>query len=304
MFRNYLKVGIRNIFKYKVFSFINVFGLAVAMSVGMLIILMLADQRSYDQFHTKKDRIYRVLSQEKESAVPSAKSPFPLSAALPEYAAVEEATHLVPGVGGDAIYGTKSVEMRGFFADPSFFNVFDFDLAAGDKSRALNQPNTMVITHELAESLFGSDDAVGKRVEFTDRGLRLLKFDFASDPGSSSVDWGSFTIKGVIDPTRYKPHIKFDMLVSAASLPALYQQEKVTDFTNDWRQYSQCYTYVLLKPGSSEPDLTASLSDLVAHQYADIEDQAGLTLLPQSLNAIAVGQFVGNPLSLFYGTVG
>ena len=298
MFRNYFKVGLRNILKYKVFSFINVFGLAVAMSVGMLIILMLADQRSYDQFHAKKDRIYRVLSHEKGSAVPNATSPFPLAAALPAYAVVEEATHLVPGVGGDATYGEKSVEMRGFFADSSFFRVFSFDLVAGDKSRALDQPNTMVITRELAESLFGDEEAVGQRVEFADRGLRLLKFDFMSDPGTNSVDWGSFTITGVIDPAQYKSHIKFDMLVSTASLPALYQEEKVTDFTGNWRRYSQCYTYVLLKPDSSEPDLTASLDDLVAHQYADYEELAGLTLVPQSLNAIAVGRFAGNPLSL------
>ena len=298
MFRNYLKVGLRNILKYKVFSFINVFGLAVAMSVGMLIILMLADQRSYDQFHAKKDRIYRVLSHEKGSAVPNATSPFPLAAALPEYAAVEEATHLIPKAGGDATYGEKSVEMRGFFADSSFFRVFSFDLIAGDKHRALNQPNAMVITRERAEALFGDGEAVGQRVEFADRGLRRLKFDFVSDPGTSPVDWGSFTITGVIDPGQYKSHIKFDMLVSAASLPALYHQEKVTDYTGDWHQYAQCYTYALLKPESSELDLATSLDDLVAHQYADVEELAGLKLVPQSLDVIGVGHFVGNPLSL------
>ena len=298
MFRNYLKVGLRNIFKYKVFSFINVFGLAVAMSVGMLIILMLADQQSYDQFHAKKDRIYRVLSHEKGSAVPNATSPFPLAAALPEYAAVEEATHLIPKAGGDATYGEKSVEMRGFFADSSFFRVFSFDLIAGDKRRALNQPNAMVITRERAEALFGDQEAVGRRVEFTNRGLRLLKFDFVSDPGTSPADWGSFTVTGVIDPGQYKSHIKFDMLVSAASLPALYRQEKVTDYTGDWHQYAQCYTYVLLKPESSELDLATSLDDLVAHQYADAEELAGLKLVPQSLDVIGVGHFVGNPLSL------
>ena len=298
MFRNYLKIGLRNILKYKVFSFINVFGLAVAMSVGMLIILMLADQRGYDRFHTKKDRIYRVLSHEKGSAVPNATSPFPLAATLPDYAAVEEATHLVPGAGGDAIYGDKSVEMCGFLADSSFFRVFGFDLVAGDKHRALTQPNTMVITRERAESLFGDQEAVGQRVEFTNRGLRLLKFDFASDPGASPVAWGSFAITGVIDPTEYKSHIKFDMLISAASLPALYHQERVTDYTDNWHQYQQCYTYALLRPGNGEPDLAASLDDLVAHQYADFEELAGLKLVPQSLDAIALGRFVGNPLSL------
>ncbi len=82
MFKNYLKVGIRNMLKYKTFSFINVFGLAMAMSVGMLIILMLADQKSYDQFHEKKDSIYRVLSDEENSKAPNAVTAFPLVNAL------------------------------------------------------------------------------------------------------------------------------------------------------------------------------------------------------------------------------
>ncbi|MEM8966290.1 MAG: ABC transporter permease [Bacteroidota bacterium] len=298
MFKNYFKVGVRNILKYRVFSFINVFGLAVAMSVCMLIILMLADQRSYDQFHTKKDQIYRVLSHAKGSAVPNATSPFPLAATLPEYTTVEEATHLVPGAGGDATYGERSVEVRGFFADSSFFNVFSFDLVEGDKREALSQPNAMVITRERAEALFGNEEAIGKRVEFANRGLRLLKFDFVSDPGTNPVDWGSFTITGVIDLTQYKSHIKFDMLISAASLPALHHQEKVTDLTNNWRHYSQCYTYALLKPESNEVDLTTLLNTLVADKYADFEELAGLKLVPQSLDNIAVGQFAGNPLSL------
>ena len=67
-----------------------------------------------------------MLSQEKGSAHTNCEKSFSLAAALPEYAAVEEATHLVPGVGGDATYGEKSVEMRGFFADSSFFRVFSF----------------------------------------------------------------------------------------------------------------------------------------------------------------------------------
>ena len=75
MYKNYIKVGVRNLLKYKTFSFINVFGLAVAMSVCMLIILMLADQLAYDQFHSKKDRICRILSERPDSSKPYASTP-------------------------------------------------------------------------------------------------------------------------------------------------------------------------------------------------------------------------------------
>jgi putative ABC transport system permease protein len=82
MFYNYLKVAIRNILKYKVFSFINIFGLAVAMTVCMLIILMLADQKEYDQFHANKDRIYRIITQPLNGGLPSAVTAFPLAPTL------------------------------------------------------------------------------------------------------------------------------------------------------------------------------------------------------------------------------
>ncbi|HXB93125.1 MAG TPA: ABC transporter permease, partial [Puia sp.] len=82
MFFNYLKVGLRNIRKYRAFAFINVFGLAAAMTICMLIILMLADQKSYDQFNEKKDRIFRILCERPDFRNPYATSPFPLSAAL------------------------------------------------------------------------------------------------------------------------------------------------------------------------------------------------------------------------------
>src|SRR5688572_22418476 len=112
MFKNYFKVGVRNILKYKVFSFINVFGLAVAMSVCMLIILMLADQYRYDNFHKKKDRIYRILSSAQNSNRSYATSPFPLAPALKsEYPIIEEYTVLSPEVGGDAIYQQRVADM-------------------------------------------------------------------------------------------------------------------------------------------------------------------------------------------------
>src|SRR5688500_5435823 len=104
MIFNYLKVGVRNLRKYKTFSFINIFGLSIAMSVCMLVILMLSDQSSYDRFHSKGDRIYRILSEHPDSSTPYASTPPALAEILrQDYSVIEKSTHLEMGVGGDAI---------------------------------------------------------------------------------------------------------------------------------------------------------------------------------------------------------
>ncbi len=298
MFETYFKTGWRNILKYKAFSFINIFGLALAMSVCMLIMLMLNDQNSYDQFHKNKDRTFRVLSKIRKSASPNASSPVPLARTMvTDYTVAEAATHLLPGVGGDAVYGQRSVELRGYFADSSFFRVFSFDLENGDVSRALNTPNAMVISSEVASVLFQGEDPVGKRIEFSDRGLKLNRIDFGSEINSTPVDWGGFVISGVLDTKKFKSHLKFDVLLSAASLPALHKEGKVPDFSDNWERYSFGYTYVILMPGKTQEDLNASLKDVVARNYANVEHLKGLRLIPQNLNDITPGIFVGNPSS-------
>ena len=294
MIKNYFKVGIRNILKYKVFSFINVFGLAAAMSICMLIILMLADQHRYDQFHEKKDRIYRILSSAQNTRQPYATSPYPLASALKtEYPIIEETTNLTPGVGGDAAYKQRMVDMRGYFADPSFFHVFSFELESGNKNTALSAPNSMIISKAMACQLFNEEDALGKTIEFADRQLSFpQKFDGV---GAPPVPWGSFTITGVIDEKKYISHLQFDVLVSSSSRQTLYMQKKVEDQRDNWEWYFRTYTYVLLKPEHNKKDLQASLNDLAAHKYANLkaEQVKGFELEPQVLGDVQLG-LVGN----------
>lgn len=294
MLKNYFKISIRTIWKYKVFSFINIFGLAVAMSICMLIILMLADQHRYDQFHEKKDRIYRILTKIPKSVKPNASSPFPLTSTLKsDYPIVEDATHLVPGVGGDAVYEQRSAEMRGFFADQSFFNVFSFELEKGNKDKALTLPNSMIISAETAYTLFKDDDPIGKTVEFTNRGLSHLVQDGESTP----TDWGTYTITGVIDNQKHISHIKFGVLISASTIASLHADGKVRDLTDNWSEYSNSYTYVLLHPKNKSEDLTRALGEIVAHKYHNVEELKDLKLIAQQLSDITPGIFVGNPIS-------
>ncbi len=272
MFKNYITVGIRNILKYKVFSFINAFGLALAMSVCMLIILMLHDQNRYDAFHRNKDRTYRLLSDYTSSRMPYATTPFPLGKALEEeYPVVELTTTLTPGPGGEATWQQHLVEMRGYFADQSFFNVFSFDLEKGDRRSALAAPNSMVISRAIAEKLFGNENPIGKVVEFSDRQLPfpVLYGSISSKP----VSWGSFTITGVIDEGQYKSHLKFDVLVSGSSRQRLYAENKISDRSNDWAFFYQSYTYALLHPGKTQRDLSDALAAIAARHYTSMKPE-------------------------------
>ncbi len=290
MFKNYFKVGVRNILKYKMFSFINVFGLAVAMSICMLIILMLSDQHHYDQFHEKKERIYRILSSAENARQPYSTTPFPLANALHgEYPIVEEAVSLTPTIGGDATYQQRIADMRGYFTDPSFFNVFSFELEAGDARTALSNPNSMVISTEIAQQLFGNENPLGKTIEFADR---QLPFPQEHDGvGAPPVQWGSFTVTGVIDQSKYKSHLAFDVLVSSSSMQVLFANKKISDDRNNWEWFFRTYTYVLLKEDKSEQELQASLDDLVLKKYAAIkaEQVKGFNLHPQQLGDVQLG---------------
>jgi putative ABC transport system permease protein len=299
MFKNYLKTALRNILKYKIFSLINIFGLAVAMTVSMLIILMLADQTEYDQFQVNKERIYRILTQRLDGGPPNATTAFPLAAMLKtDYPVIEEATHLVSGVGGDATYNKKIMEMRGFFADPAFLNVFSYPLEKGDRATALQEPNSMVISREIANKLFGDEDPLGKTVSFVNRGLHFFEIDLIA-MDSPPLAWGNYKITAVLAERNYKSHLKFDVLVSAASMPALYENDKIKNLTDDWKTYSRCYTYVLLKPGINEKGLAPSLDDIVKRKYSDIDYlKKDIALVSQRLTAITPGRFVGNPSSL------
>ncbi len=287
MFRNYFKTGIRNILRYKVFSIINIFGLATALSVCMLIIMMLADQARYDQFNVKRGRIYRILTDTKTSRMPYSTSPFPLAEALKSgYPSIEATVNLRPGVGGDVTYNGKSIEMGGYFTSQSFFKIFSFNLIEGNKNSALLEPRSVILSEKTARKLFGSEDPLGKTVAFSDRQLSYpLDYD---QVGAPPVSWGSFTVTGVIDESKYKSHIRFDLLLSSSTLPALYADSLLNDESNDWKNYFRTYTYVLMFPGKDQSDLSGALNELTTRKYADIHsDQVkGLKLLSQNLNDI------------------
>jgi predicted permease len=197
MLHNYLKIGFRIIRKQKYFASINILGLAIGLTAGILIMMWVQDELSYDRFHTRSENLYRI---ESDISLPSGArqtiaSPHPLAAALPQQ---------VPGVvcatpctrfGGmlirhkDKIFHENDIRA----VNPSFFRMFNFSLLSGDPEEALESPFSIILTTETAEKYFGPEDPVGKTVTVENK-------------------W-EFTVTGVIDPAPPNSTIQFSGLV-------------------------------------------------------------------------------------------
>ncbi|RIV17236.1 ABC transporter permease [Fibrisoma montanum] len=172
MLRNYFKIAVRTLRKHVGFTFINIVGLAVGLACCLLITLYVVDELSYDRFHAKADRIYRINSDIKFGGndMKMAVSPDPVGPTLKQdYPQVEQfvrlherGTWLVKPAGS----ATNLREAHITFADSTLFDVFTLPLVTGDPKRALASPNTVVISESAAKRHFGSQDAVGKTLIF------------------------------------------------------------------------------------------------------------------------------------------
>ncbi|MCK5469116.1 MAG: ABC transporter permease, partial [Cyclobacteriaceae bacterium] len=221
MLWNYIKVGLRNLFRYKVFSFINIFGLAISMSVCLLIISMIAGLSKYDRFHENYDRIYRVLSKRENSGNFNATTPMPIREALIEdYSGIEKIVTFKRGFGGDASYENTSVPLVGYFCSEELFDVFSFKLEKGNPSSALKDPFSVVLTQESAKKVFGDKDPLGKVIRFSERGLVMAGIPNKNKP----TFLGDFTVTGVLDEIPGKTHLEFHILASMSTLPTLETQ--------------------------------------------------------------------------------
>ena len=172
MFKNYLKISLRNLLRYKEYTLINILGLSVGLACCILIVLFVQDELSYDRHHENADRIYRLIDEYNIAGrlerYPS--TPFPvapaLQAAFPEIEAItrfwQTYKHKPLIRYGDAEF----YEERFFFADSTTFDVFTIPFLEGDPSTALNRPKTVVLTKSSAQKYFGVENPIGKTLVF------------------------------------------------------------------------------------------------------------------------------------------
>ncbi|UCD17743.1 MAG: ABC transporter permease, partial [Candidatus Zixiibacteriota bacterium] len=258
MITGYLKVIVRNIIRHKGYSFINIAGLAIGMTIFILIVLYAQFEYGYDTFHEQYDRICRVEQDYNGQGQFVAITHNPLGPIL-----VEDYPEIVKSVrfqGMDAnfvlAYGDdlKFNTLRGWWVEPSFFEIFSFPLLRGDPKEVLAEPNTIVLSRELADKYFPDDDPLGKTLRLNDT------YDCK--------------ITGIVEDCPPNSHIRFDFLTS---LSTLYS---VADL-NDWSQMG-IYTYVVLAENAPVQEISQNIRDIFRrYQWPEYPGHAYLKPLSQ-----------------------
>ena len=228
MFSNYLKIAWRNLLKNKTFSLINIIGLASGLACFILITLYITDELSYDRYHEKANRIYRINSDIRFGGTDlnMAVSADPMGATLKkDYPQVEEFTRIYASEGSKLFKKENAyiTEDRVVYADSTLFEVFTFPAIAGNTKTALNEPNTVVISESTAKKYFGSvEAAMGKTMECNDERNRLYK------------------VTAVIKDIPKNSHFIFDMFLSMDN----------ADYNFNTFLSHNFHTYIVLKAGS------------------------------------------------------
>ncbi len=247
MLRSYIKIAWRNLWKHKLFSFINIFGLALSLSVCMMVMVQVKDDLSFDLFHPYPDRTYRILTDIVENKnnrqYKMASTPLPLKNVLSRQTdIVEAAVQIYPALKGKAGYGDKEIQINGAFTDPSFFTVFRFGLSSGNEIKALELPNGIVLSNETALRFFGKTNPMGKI-------LSLEKM-------------GVFQVTGVMEKPAGRSHLAFDAYASSLAIVQLEKAKALPERQNTWNSMNDSYTYVLLKDDVSSKNLNQLLQQI------------------------------------------
>jgi putative ABC transport system permease protein len=252
MFRLNLKIALRNLWKYKGYTAINILGLAIGLASCILIFIFVRFELSYDQKFENSDRIYRVVSSWKYAdgnQFYSQGVPRPLAAALrndfsqfEKVAAIQEESGTLKM---DAQNGKAAVKVskRVFYVEPSFFQIFDYQWLSGNPQQSLTAPNTVVLSEQTARTFFGDwKNAVGKRINF-DNGIDLK-------------------VTGIIKDNPSNSSFPLNILISYSSYT-----DKNSKSWNSVSSSSECY--VSLKPGATVAQLDLQMKQFIKKYYVE-----------------------------------
>ncbi|GGB76884.1 ABC transporter permease [Dyadobacter sediminis] len=274
MIGSYFKTSGRSLMRNKLFSSINMAGLAISMSVGLLLIAFVLDLHSYDRFHMNGNRIYRITSVatfkgEQGSGRYASTSVKTGKLIREKVSGIEEVTILRNDFRQDAKVGGNVLPVKGFWAEPSFFRIFTFPMLEGNPETALRDPYSIVLTETAAKKLFGNQSALGKAVQ---------------------MDTLDYQVTGVMQDVPFFSHIHFEALVSFATAE---QTGKNDSHFGDWTNMFSNAVYVLLPENadlaSSQASIQSQLDAIArAENLADENTRIRLELLP--LYQIVVGE--------------
>lgn len=276
MIGSYIKTSGRNIVRNKLFSSINIIGLAVSMSVGLFLIALLSDTFSYDRFHTNYENIYRVISRyeylnnkgDDFNATTSLKAAKAIQESFTGY---ESVAIIARGFEGDIQYKETTVPLHGYFANESMFSMFSFPLIKGNPVTALKEPFSVVITEQSAKKLFDDGKAIGETILFNNK---------------------EYTITGVMEDVPFFSHMHFDML---ASLSTRQVTEKDNPGELAWDNVWNTWVYVQMQENNNLADFQENLNRLSAKEDATIKN-THIELGLQHLGDIMMGDNLSNQM--------
>jgi ABC-type antimicrobial peptide transport system permease subunit len=274
MIGSYIKTSARNLGRNKLFSSINIIGLAISMSVGLLMISFVHDLLSYDKFHKDGDRIYRVMTRPGNDhtwgqfASTSVKAARLIQERVP---GIEESTIIRQRFAGDAVVGENTLPISGFWADNSFLKVFTFPLVQGDPGTALKNPFSIVLTETAAKKLFGDGEVLGKAIHF---------------------DTLDYQVTGVLKDIPRFSHIRFEALVSFSTIE---QQKKDSRDFYSWSSIWSNYLYMKL-PENGDPKVINAHLDAIAKEENALNPNDHRDLELQRLYDIALGKDLSNEI--------
>jgi putative ABC transport system permease protein len=264
MLRNYIKTAWRNLLKNKFYSVINIAGLTAGLAIGILILLWVQDELSFDSFHKKTPNIYRMelfggtgASRQIWTEGVAPMGPL-LKQQLPE---VKDYVRLTGNFNfslykfQNKVFGDENVT----YADPSFFSVFDFPLIEGNAAKPFTNDNSVIITKKAARKFFGSDNPIGKIIVADNK--------------------ENFTVSGVINDFPLNSSFNFDMIMPMSYHIKAMLAQKV-DISSNFSNFSY-ETYLLLKPGAALKNLTVKIRQIHLNHKPDDTD-ADYLLLPLS----------------------
>src|ERR1700722_722150 len=257
MYINYWLVAWRNLRRSKIFSFINILGLALGMTCCFLILLYVRNELSYDRFHQNADRIYRITYLPKFAGVPK---PLPVLSVA--------ASPLLKGyfreIGPPARLFQRNAtirrgiskfdEQRFFFADPALLRIFTFDFLEGNPATALTNSFSVVLSAKTAKKYFGNEPALGKTL--------LLDGEYP------------LVVSAVVADFPDNSHIHLDLITNYETMFATISEAARKNLPNNWI-ISHSYTYVLLKPSQQPASIDARFPSFL-HKYAPPDFSAGI----------------------------
>jgi putative ABC transport system permease protein len=245
MFKNYIKTAWRNLMRNKSYATINVTGLAIGIAACLLIFLIVQYETSFDNFHANKDHIYRVVnvSHGPDGVSISSGTQLPLADGLKlDFPALTHVGSIMLNDGSHYSIGytKKFKEDSAYYADPQFFQIFDFKWLAGDKKKALAEPNTAVLTRGEADKFFGDwHTAIGKTIRYENR--------------------RDFKVTGIIENTP--ANTDFPMKVVMSWLTLVNKGGDMDGNARDWiSTFTDRNTYIILPAGMSEKQFNADLA--------------------------------------------